>query len=373
MAETKPAAGRDRYFDLLRVLAIVRVSVFHMFPYALLELIFPSMGVMFALAGSLMANSLQRSPSVMSVISSRLRRLLPAYWVLAGVLVPAMFLYGWEQRPPLWHLVAWVVPFVDPPSSSFGIQATEVLWYLVTYLWLVALSPIMLGIYRRARLVAIVAPVAVLPALSIRPIWPANENYREVATNILMYATCWMLGFAHRDGTLRRIPGLLVTVLGAASVVAGLAWSLQHPDAGGIKEIPVAYAVYNAGFVLVLLRWSPSMTWLRRRRFADGWVTLINARAVTIYLWNNVAIALCFPVGDALEVWRLGRFFEVGYVVVALALLANAVLFLGWVEDLAARKRVRFLPWPAITEETASPQPGPAAPPMSREPVPAGR
>ncbi|MEU8240798.1 acyltransferase [Actinoplanes missouriensis] len=348
---------RDRYFDLLRVLAIIRVSVFHMFPYALLELAFPSMGVMFALAGSLMANSLDRSPSAITVIRGRLRRLLPAYWVLAAVLVPAMFLYGWEQRPPLWHLVAWIVPFVDPPSSSFGMQAAEVLWYLVTYLWLVALSPIMIWLYRKARLAAIVAPIVVLLALSIHPIWPANENYQEVATNILMYASCWMIGFAHRDGSLKKIPGLLVTVLGAALVTGGLAWSWAHPDAGGIKEIPVAYAVYNAGFVLFLLRWSPGMTWLTKRRGLDGWVTMINARAVTIYLWNNIAIALCYPVGDALEVWRLGKFFEIGYVTIALVLLVNAVLIFGWVEDRAARKRLRFVPWPvpaAVTGATAA-------------------
>ncbi|BBH69027.1 integral membrane transferase [Actinoplanes sp. OR16] len=378
MAETRPAR-RDRYFDLLRVLAIVRVSVFHMFPYALLELVFPSMGVMFALAGSLMANSLQRSPSVMTVIRGRLRRLLPAYWLLAVVLVPAMFLVGWEERPPLWHLIAWIVPFVDPPTSGFGMQATEVLWYLVTYLWLVTLSPILLWLYRRMRLVAIVAPVVVLLVLSVHPIWPANENYQEVATNILMYASCWMLGFAHRDGSLKRIPGLLVTVLAAVLVTAGLAWSWQHPDAGGIKEIPVAYAVYNAGFVLFLLRWSPSMEWLTKRRFLDGWVTLINARAVTIYLWNNVAIALCFPVGDALEVWRLGGLFEIGYVVVALALLVNAVLFFGWVEDVAARKRARFLPWPVGSTEPVAGEPAKSQPdltatvvaPMPLRPVPA--
>ena len=40
------AAGRDRYFDTLRTLAIIRVVVFHAFPVAALELVFPSMGVM---------------------------------------------------------------------------------------------------------------------------------------------------------------------------------------------------------------------------------------------------------------------------------------------------------------------------------------
>ena len=162
-----------------------------------------------------------------------------------------------------------------------------------------------------------------------------------------VFAACWVLGFAHRDGSLRKVPAWLVTVLAAACVTGGLFWSETHPDAGGLKYLPVAYAFYNMGFVLALLRWQPRMGWLTRRPGLDKWVSLINARAVTIYLWNNVAIALCYPIGDALQVWRLGRFFEIGYVVVALALLANAVLLFGWVEDLAARRRLRFLPWPS--------------------------
>jgi hypothetical protein len=38
-----------------------------------------------------------------------------------------------------------------------------------------------------------------------------------------------------------------------------------------------------------------------------------------------------------LQVWRLGKFFEMGYVVIAFALLANAVLIFVRVEDVAAR------------------------------------
>src|SRR4051812_32342363 len=52
---------RDRYFDTLRAAAIVRVVLYHAFPFAALELVFPSMGVMFALGGSLMVKSIDRS------------------------------------------------------------------------------------------------------------------------------------------------------------------------------------------------------------------------------------------------------------------------------------------------------------------------
>ncbi|GIM94947.1 acyltransferase family protein [Paractinoplanes toevensis] len=364
---------RDRYFDLLRVLAIGRVSVFHMFPFVVLELAFPSMGVMFALAGSLMANSLSKQPNPLRVIYGRVRRLLPALWALAAVVVPAMFLVGWENKPPLWHLITWLIPFADPPSSTFGLQAAEVLWYLVTYLWLVLLSPVLLWLYQRARLATVLLPIALMAALTVWPIWPAPA-VEEVGTDLLVFAACWIIGFAHRDGTLRRIPAMVVIPVAVACVAGGLYWSHTHPDAGGLKYIPVAYAFYNVGFVLALLRWSPSMQWLERRPGLTKWVSLINARAVTIYLWNNIAIAFCFAVGDVFEVWRLGRFFEVGYAVIALVLLANAVLMFGWVEDLAARRKPRFLPWPA-SASTAAAEPrrdtSPAAPAVPVSPAPA--
>src|SRR5512147_2850411 len=72
-APRKP--GRDRYLDLLRSIALVRVVVYHLFGWAWLSVLFPSMGVMFALAGSLMARSLSRP--ALSVVKSRVRRLLP--------------------------------------------------------------------------------------------------------------------------------------------------------------------------------------------------------------------------------------------------------------------------------------------------------
>ncbi|MBM2619790.1 acyltransferase [Actinoplanes sp. LDG1-06] len=320
MAEPR---ARDRYFDLLRVVAIIRVSVFHMFPYALLELAFPSMGVMFALAGSLMAGSLARSATP-RVLYGRVRRLLPAYWVLAAIVVPVMLLEGWDDRPALWRMLAWIVPFTDPPYNALGEQAGEVLWYLVTYFWLVLLSPLMLWLYRRARPAAILLPLALLVFHH---------------SDLLMYAPCWILGFAHRDGSLRRVPAWLVTLLAVGCVGGGLAYA--HVTSTTLPDTFIPYAVYQLGFVLVLLRGRPSVP-------ASRWVSLVNARAVTIYLWNNVAIALCFPVGDVFEAWRLG---QAGYALIALALLANAVLLFGWVEDVAARRRPRFLPWPSFQSD----------------------
>ena len=88
---------RNRYLDLLRAAAIVRVIVYHLFGWPWLSILLPAMGIMFALAGSLTAASLDKRGAG-QVITSRLRRLLPPLWLLAAVAVPAMLAAGWAQE-----------------------------------------------------------------------------------------------------------------------------------------------------------------------------------------------------------------------------------------------------------------------------------
>ena len=340
------AATRERYFDLLRAVAIARVVTYHMFPLTALELIFPSMGVMFALGGSLMARSLDRAPAGRTVITSRLRRLLPALWVLAAVAVPVMLLRGWAD-PPWAGLLLWVLPLADPPSNDAGAEAAGPLWYLVTYLWLVVLSPVLLRLYRWAPVPVLLAPLPLLALLLTAPV-PLPETVERTLVSVLQFATAWMLGFAQRDGDLRRLPGPATLVLAASCVAGALAWWLASPgEGGGIADLPLAYAIFSAGFTLALLRWSPPMGWLGRAPIADGLVTLVNARAVTIYLWHNVTITVALAAADALELWSLGTAAgEAGTFAIALALLAGVVLVLGWVEDVSAKRPPRLLPRP---------------------------
>jgi peptidoglycan-N-acetylglucosamine deacetylase len=321
---------RDRYLDTLRAAAIVRVIVYHAFPVAWLGYAFPAMGVMFGIGGSLMALSLDRSDGAPDrVVAGRLRRLLPAFWALGAVLVPAMLLFGWPERPHWARLLLWLVPLADPPGSSWAVPVTEVLWYIVTYLWFVILSPVLLWAYRRWPL-----RTALLPLAAVFVVGDAG-----VVTDLATFGACWIAGFAHRDGALRRMAAPLLAAVAAACVAAGVAWMLVlSPDNHDLNAVPPAQALYSLGFVLVLLRLSPRMRW----RPLDRVVSTVNSRAVTIYLWHNPAIAACFVVGDAVGAWRLGA---VGYLAVAVALLVAPVLLLGWVEDVSARRPARLSCW----------------------------
>lgn len=335
-----PDTGRDRWFDLLRAAAIVRVVLYHMFPVAWLGLVFPAMGVMFALGGSLMARSVDRSAG--RAVTSRLRRLLPALWVMAAVVVPAMLLRGWDDHPRWPALLLWLLPVAEPPAAEWAEPVAGVLWYLVTYLWLVVLSPALLAVYRRARLVTIVAPLVALPFFDAVA-WPFSDRIASAGTDVLTFAACWALGFAHRDGDLRRVPWPVVLVVSAVTTVSAGGWVVTH--GAELGDIPLAYGVYSVGFVLVLLRLAPRMDWLARRPRADAAVTLLNARAVTIYLWHNAAITLAFPLGDLLGVWDFGDTVgQIACTALAFWLIALVVLHIGWVEDVAARRRPRLVP-----------------------------
>jgi peptidoglycan-N-acetylglucosamine deacetylase len=342
------ASSRDRYLDALRAAALGRVVVFHMFGFAWLSFVFPAMGVMFALGGSLMAASMARSAT--GAVRGRIRRLLPALWVLGAIVVPVMFWHGWTTDDaygrPLYQIVFWVVPIADPPGNAWAESATVVLWYLVTYLWLVLLSPLAWRAYRRFPLPTVLLPLVVLVLTQLGPV-DVGGPAGDVVVNVTTFGACWLVGFAHRAGQLARINTAVVVALAGCCAVVGAAWAVTHPADDGtvnLNDIPLAQAVYSLGFVLVALRFPPPMGWLARIRPLDAAVTVLNARAVTVYLWHNVAIALAFPLGDVVGAWHLG---DAGYLALAVVLLTVAVGGLGWVEDLAARRRPALVPPPA--------------------------
>jgi hypothetical protein len=68
-------------------------------------------------------------------------------------------------------------------------------------------------------------------------------------------------------------------------------------------------------------------------------LNVVNARAITIYLTHNIAIAVADPVDTA-----LGKSGTAAYVGTVSALILLSVLAFGWIEDVAARRPVRLVP-----------------------------
>jgi peptidoglycan/LPS O-acetylase OafA/YrhL len=343
---------RNRYLDLLRAAAIVRVIVYHLFGWPWLSILLPAMGVMFALAGSLTAASLEKRAAG-RVVASRLRRLLPPLWLLGLVVVPVMLVAGWPREVGGEHpfsvprLAFWILPIGDPPGSDAGIDAWEPLWYIRAYLWFILLSPVLYALYKRVGWVAVAAPLALMAALD-RTGFSLPETADAALWDFVTYGACWIAGFAHRDGRLHRVKPWVVIPVAVAMGAAALYWLAGHQgeDAWDLNDVSESQALWSLAFVLLVLRWQPPMDWLGRIRPLDSLVTVLNARAVTVYLWHNIAIAAVWPVlavvalddlaGDAGGVVDLGT---------ALLLTLLAMLFLGWAEDLAARRAPRW--WPS--------------------------
>jgi peptidoglycan/LPS O-acetylase OafA/YrhL len=340
---------RNRYIDTLRAAAIVRVVVYHAIGWAWLTVLLPAMGVMFALGGSLMAASLAKA-GARPAITSRIRRLVPALWVLGLIAIPLMMWHGWPRTDPdhpfRWpHLLFWVIPLSDPPGNSWGEPFWEVLWYLRAYLWFVLASPLLHAAYRRAPWATAGAPLAALAALLVTG-FRLPDPADGIMWDFVTYAACWIAGFAHQDGRLRRLPLAVHLPLVAVLGTAGGLYLFTHPAPDGfdVNEIPVARALWSLAFVLLALRWQPGMAWLDKVRPLSGAVRLINARAVTVYLWHypliSVAVLALTPL--ALTYGTPGYFALL--LVVELILVSAAVAAFGWVEDLAAHRKPSW--WP---------------------------
>ncbi|MGW3988322.1 acyltransferase family protein [Streptomyces sp. NPDC004830] len=361
---------RDRYFDLLRALALFRVVLYHLTGWAWLPLVFPSMGVMFALAGSLMARSLKR-PAV-QVIRGRMRRLLPPLWLLGVVGVTGMVVQGWgpgdEGHPGWWwlHLTFWIVPLSDPPfaeglpgvhgliGENWAAELAGPLWYIRAYLWYVLLSPLLLKALRALPVVTILMPIALAVAFELSWLALPGERFPSALTDFSTFGACWILGMAHQEGILRRLPRYVVPSVAPVVALTGLWYALHHDFGTGndLDSMPLAQALWSFGTVLVLLHVSPSWSqWPRRLRPFAGTIAVLNSRAVTIYLWHNTCILVAATLWDRL--WgfpvlerHVPGLLESVWPVLALAwvLIGCCVLAFGWAEDLAAKQRPRL--WP---------------------------
>ncbi|WP_428964025.1 acyltransferase family protein [Micromonospora fluostatini] len=329
---------RNRYLDLLRFLAIIRVVVYHVTGWASLTLIFPAMSVMFALAGSLMAASLTRTGP--SAVVRRLRRLLPSLWVVALIFVPAMLFTGLE---PTWRVVLWLFPVADPPANHWGALALSVIWYLRDYLWFVLASPIALWLFRRAPLPTLLAPYLLLLAIQVGVLADPSLVLREFG----LYFGAWLLGFAHHDGLLRRLTNrvLVPTVLVVGGT--GAAWVLTHPGNRGydLNDIPLGNALWSAAFILVALGRAPAgAAWVDRNAVFGRAVTVLNRRALTVYLWHMPFVVALTPLVDVVGWSHQDPVGLAIRVFLVFALVGLVTMLVGWVEDVAAGRPPEMLP-----------------------------
>jgi hypothetical protein len=271
-------------------------------------------------------------------------------------------------------LLNYIVPVGAPPfpwhigsksgllEDTWAVQAAGPLWYLRAYLWFVLASPLLLWAFRRAPWPTLLAPLALTAVVGTDLVKIPGETGNAVI-DFAVYGGCWILGFAHNEGLLKQIPRYVAVSCASLLMVFGLWWASNHlgPDGWDLNDIPLAQATWSFGFVVILLQYSPS--WRELPGGLAKWdklVTLSNNRAITIYLWHNMLIMATVPILDRLyelpfmqserAVAALDATYMLWMFVLVWPLIGLAIVAVGWIEDVAAKRAPRL--WPDGTHST---------------------
>jgi peptidoglycan/LPS O-acetylase OafA/YrhL len=346
--------ARDRFLDLLRLIAVVRVVLLHTctkppviyLPW--IQWIFPGMAEVFFVSGVVTAASLlRRRPA--QVVALRLRRLLPPYYVYAFVALAVMAITDARSASPKAALlrrdvIAFLLPVTRPTGSVSRTILWGHLWFLTAFLWVIVMAPFTFWLYRRVRAWSLLAHAIAFAAL----VWCDKRGVfvvREELYTVAMFGWFFQLGYTYQDGSLLRAPRRLLVGLGFA--LFGFGWLVaEHIEPISRKPLHEMYASQSAHFLVgaawmlgVIAFREPVSRWLAARRL---WLLdVITQRTYTLFIWgpaaNAVAMAASRKVGGA------GGNLPV-YLFVTAAMLVGMTLTFGWIEDLASRRRPQLLP-----------------------------
>jgi CubicO group peptidase (beta-lactamase class C family)/peptidoglycan/LPS O-acetylase OafA/YrhL len=346
----KSGSGRDGFLDAVRGIAVMRVVVWHTFATALISWSIASMPAMFFVAGSLLAQSLDRRRAI-PLLRQRLKRLLLPFWVFSGVVLTVLVMVhradgtASTALSPA-KLLPWIFPLADPRGSAWeaGWVSTP-LWYLRCYLWLLLLAPLLRKVYRVAGLIVVAVPIAgaLLIDWVVRhpdAVSPAIYDLRWYLGDLATYSTFLIFGFAHRDGVVDRLSRRDRLEWGFIGLAGALLWM-------SLVEVPGN--VVNNSYPMLLM---VGLFWLMMFLAAEPWIASLTTapgtrplfawlgrRSMTVYLWHTTAIVGAY--------WLRSNFFPEAPAIsvlpfVALGTVVLATLF-GWVEDLSAGKKPRAL------------------------------
>jgi len=306
-------APRNRYADLLRVVAIGLVVLGHWLLTSISDtggrlsgssamtdigwsgwgtLLFQVMPVFFLVGGYVNALSWARHRCAGGTwagwVRHRAGRLLRPTTVFVAVIVIAVAVCAGAGADP-----------AELAQAGWGVALQ--LWFLPVYLALIALTPALHAAHRRWGLaVAVVLTAAAAGAdaglLGARLAALGDANY------LLVWGTMHQWGFAWQDGTLTRgrwRPWVLAAA-GALALGLLLAWgpfpvNMVGTTGGVNNTIPpsVALLAFAAAQAGLLLAAEPLGSAVLARR-AGLWrrVSWLNDRVLTVYLWHMVPVVV---------------------------------------------------------------------------------
>ncbi len=345
--------GRDRFLDLVRVVAIVRVLVIHgaattsTLWWPVPSWILPGMPLVFFTAGALAEPSLRRTGAA-RFHRDRLRRLLVPYWAvlavgLATLVVGAAIRGGdrWTLRPH--RLLDAVVPIVQPRVAPVLTDLGTHLWFASTFVVLIALTPALVALHRRRPLQPMFTCVALFVVLNT-----VDRLWVPVPIEVLhipMYGIFLCAGFGYSDGTLvdrpdRPTGGRVAwlrpsTAAVVVAVAVAVGWTAFLRGTRDLNHDLVGHTCVAAGWLVAVLALRTPL-----RRIGTTWAHLldrITPRTLTLYLWGAPAGVVAWRIAEHNSA-PAGRL--VVYITATVLLTAAALAVFGRLEDLAAGRRV---------------------------------
>lgn len=349
---------RDDSLDVMRAIALVRVVVWHAFGVAFISWVVATMPIMFFVAGSLLAGSLDRM-RVRDMYRKRLERLLVPYWFFGGtVLLVAQLAYLVDPTAARHvapsRVFAWLFPVVDPSVSLWeGGWASSPMWYLRVYLWLLLLSPVLRRAVKRFGSLALVPSIVVAALMEM---WLHHPTVVQGPTGLVPSEASWMLGetalfsfflmlgFLHHDGAFDRLTtGAAAEWMLIGAVATFLWWSVFPAPTGVVNHSFIGLLASGIGWIALFLVAKPWLLGATDNDIGKAIVVWFTARAMSVYLWHSPAIAIGYWLmggiaPDADRIWVL---------VPTAALTVLAVVLFGWIEDIASGQPARIWPRPS--------------------------
>jgi fucose 4-O-acetylase-like acetyltransferase len=312
LAERTPP-DRNRYVDFLRAASIVVVVLGHWLMAA------PQM-----LSGDLRVDFLL-SAAPWTGYLTWLLQVMPIFFLVGGYANAVSWrsaqrkgeAYGSWLRARLRRLLLPVMPLLavwtvgahlllqfglDPELVRIGSQAAFVpVWFLATYVMVVALTPVTLGLWDRYGWKALLLTGAVAGLVDLvtlaGPV-PAPVGFLNY---LFVWGTVHSLGHAWADSRIGGVTHRLAASVAGLAATAALVVFGPYPVAmvglvtDGVnnsqppKVTLLTLAVFQAGMILALE--GPARRWLERVRVWTG-VVLISGRIMTLYLWHMTAMVL---------------------------------------------------------------------------------
>ena len=348
-----PVRRREGTLDIIRAIATVRVVLWHTFAAPILSFFVASMPTMFFVAGSLLAASLDRR-TARQVIADRMRRLLPPFWAFGAFVVAVLTLASVRLPGPSTHielrnLFAWLFPLVAPTGTPWeGGWLIQPLWYLRTLIWLILLAPALRWLLHRVGPVLLSIPVAAVFVVDHFVHNPTSApasfgHVRWFAGDLSLYSIFLMLGFMHRMGMFVNVSRRVRTECLVIASCLAVMWCWTQPLPGGVvnNSYP-AHLLVGSAWLLAALRFESLLDTASGSALLRPFITVLNQRALTIYLWHTTSIIVATWIVAQLAPGAPRIVVLIPLVVV----IAAFILLFGWLEDTAARRAPRIWPLP---------------------------